>query len=235
MAEASCSLTTLSFTSLRRDCMGQEVTGLGFYYLLQLLAVSSAIVNVEEMIPWRPTMATRRYLFYGYVYVLLALVVFHFTLWDFGISFYIFVYEGVQPFLNAATFGSALFCALGVFAAMFQLGVRLASQDWPSAIEAVWEIVAFILVTALFPAWMVYFTISNQIQIVPDLAVTINERDQLAALIAGAMTLAYTMYTAIRDPREISRQLTDVDMEERQGLNTTQEELFEEPRVLWQG
>lgn len=215
-----------------------EITGpLAVCYLfcaVCFVLALSLMDGVDDMVPWRPTSAAKRYLFGGYVYVLLALVVFHFSLGDFGITIFISVYEGIQPFLNAMTFGMTLFCGGSFLMGIIYLGVSLANRDWPSALEAAKAVGSSILLAAFFPVWMIYFTIKNQILIVPDLAVTIDERDQLAALIAGTMTLVYTMYTAIRERRERRRQLTDVEMEERQGLNTGQEQLPDEPQVLEQ-
>jgi hypothetical protein len=132
--------------------------------------------------------------------VLLALVIFHLSLGDFGITISISLYEGFQLFLNAMTVGETIFCGGSFLRGMLYLGVALANQDWPLAVKAAKAVRASILL-AFLPILMIYFTISNQILMVPDLAVTIDEPDQLAALIAGTMTLVYTIYTDIRERR----------------------------------
>jgi len=53
---------------------------------------------------------------------------------------------------------------------------------------------------------------------VPDLAVRMDERDQLAAIIAGSMAACYTCYTVIRDIRKDQLHKTESDLEQMQPL-----------------
>ncbi|KAK4142682.1 uncharacterized protein C8A04DRAFT_29636 [Dichotomopilus funicola] len=154
-----------------------------------VLAISLISEDIlREYIPWRPTKMVRRFLFAGYGYVSLLLVVFHFSLGDVGISFFIALYEIIQPFLNAVTFGTTLVFGGAIVVGLVTGVVGIIRRDPAMMVDAA-KVVGGMSIGALFPAFMITMTILNRVAIVPDLAVTITERDQLASLIAGILTL----------------------------------------------
>lgn len=183
-----------------------------------VLAISLIADDImREFVPWRPTKMVRRFLFAGYGYVSLLLVIFHFSLGDVGISFFIALYEIIQPFLNAVTFGTTLLFGGGMVIGLGSGVVGIVRRDRAMVVEAA-KAVGGMSLGALFPAFMITMTILNRVAVVPDLAVTITERDQLASLIAGILTLGYTIYTAISHSREAQASAEETDLGETQGL-----------------
>ena len=115
-------------------------------------------------IVWRPTRAARGYLFggYGYVLLLLLLVVFHLSLGDLGLSWLIWLYEGTQPFLNAITVVTTLFVAVELLGGLAQFLTGAVKGDWEMAREAAEGFWAM-LVLSIFPVAFIYMTIANEI------------------------------------------------------------------------
>ncbi|KAK4034489.1 hypothetical protein C8A01DRAFT_39052 [Parachaetomium inaequale] len=197
--------TQLNLTEIPPDILdlGQrvvEITGpLAVCYIfadVSFVITASLVLDyiADIMAPWRPSAAAKMYLSGGYAYVFLVLVIFHFSLGDINASVNIAYYEAFQPFLVAFTFAGTLFCGgcvLFTFGRCFQGFVR---RDWAMAREFAGLLVFSVLCAAAIPGSTIALIVLNRTPLVPDLAVTIDERDQLAALTAGVMTLAYTIY-----------------------------------------
>ena len=219
--------------------LGQHVIGITgpLAVCYEFCAVASLIaaplaVEVVDMVPARPASAAQCYLLGGFAYVLLALVVFHLSLGDLWITLSIFGFEVIMLLIKVTAIGTTLCSGLGFLRGIYCLGVSLVNRNRSSAIDAARVVGACIIIAPYFPGWVIYDIIEFQIPMVPDLAITVDERDQLAALIAGAMALGYTIYTTIRKGGETRRPLTDVEMGETQGLNPGQEQPPDEPRAL---
>ena len=174
-------------------------------------------VEMVDMVPARPTSAAQCYLLGGFAYVLLALVVFHLSLGDFGITLSIVCFEVWVLLFKATAIGTTLCSGLGFLRGIYCLGVSLVNRNRSSAIDAARVVGTCITIAPYFPGCLIYDIIEFQMPVVPDLAITVDERDQLAALIAGAMTLGYTIYTTIRKGGETRRPLADVEMGETGG------------------
>jgi hypothetical protein len=182
-----------------------------------VLAMSLTLDYMLGMAPWRPSAAAKRYLFGGYAYVSLVLVVFHFSLGDINASINISFHEATQPFLVAITIGGTLVFGGCVLFTFGQCCEGFICRDWETVREFAKLFGFSALGAVLFPGFTIALIVWDRIPLVPDLAVTIDERDQLAALTAGVMTLAYTVYCVIRDRRR-QPVATGTEMEEMERL-----------------
>ncbi len=153
--------------------------------------------------------------------MLLLLTIFHLSLGDLGISFCIWLYEAIQPFLNTLMVLSTLFVGIGILGGLVAGLVGVWRRDWDNAVVGA-KALGSGLILSILPAIFIFQTVHNKIQLVPDLAVTVDERDQLAALIAGSMAMAYTCYTVWRDRNLKLPPPTEAELEEMQPLNGTE-------------
>ncbi|KAH6856691.1 hypothetical protein B0I37DRAFT_368115 [Chaetomium sp. MPI-CAGE-AT-0009] len=186
-----------------------------------LLAISLALDYGVEMAPWRPSAAAKIYLGGAYAYVSLVLVIFHFSLGDIGTSIKISCYEASQPALIVSVFAITLGfggCAVFTFGLCIQGFIR---RDWTTVREFA-TLFGLCASCAVLGGFLIASIVSHWTPLVPDLGVTIDERDQLAAVTAGTMTLVYTVYRVIRDRRQ-QPEVTETELCELEGLTAAVE------------
>lgn len=70
---------------------------------------------------------------------------------------------------------------------------------------------------AMIPGLMIWITYVQDIRFVPDLAIEVTERDQLAALIVAIITLGWTVFEIVR--RRMEEKVSEEGGEELQSLN----------------
>ncbi|KAL2172364.1 hypothetical protein VTG60DRAFT_6203 [Thermothelomyces hinnuleus] len=180
-----------------------EITGpLAVCYVFVDISIALIILLVlplfSNRVARRPTRAAKRLFLGGYAYVSLVLVVFHFSLGNIGISFFIALYEAVMPVAITLTFSWSMLVGFGIAVGLGQLFLGLVRRDQHLLLEAS-KVVGSSLLVGVAPAFSILgMVIGSKLLFFPDLAVTIDERDQLAALTAGISTLIYTIYRVIR-------------------------------------
>ncbi|KAK3291524.1 uncharacterized protein B0H64DRAFT_247400 [Chaetomium fimeti] len=239
-------------TPLRLAEIPPDVVGLG-QHVVELtgpLAVSYVFVDVcfllaisvfssggANMVPWRPTAAARTYILVGYAYVALALVIFHLGLGSLGISIILFIYEAAQPFLLAFTLGTGIVFGGSTLVLSIVCIAGLIRRDRGMVLEYA-QHVGWCVLASLLPGTTAVLVVTTRASLIPDLGVTIVERDQLAALLAGLVALVYTVYTVLRDrsPAEAATG-PGTGMEEMQALAVGEEDgvgLEARGSVQWQ-
>lgn len=141
----------------------------------------------------RPTYWTKTLVYTAYGYVVLALTIFHCSLGDLGISIFLSIYEALMPLEFVIIFGlwAAIFISsLGWIVVLVESILR---RSMARILETLKGLAAVILVASI-PGVLSFFALSRNDRVVPDLAISVSERDQLATLIVGVVTLAFTLW-----------------------------------------
>lgn len=152
----------------------------------------------SDMVPWRPASTTKRLVYYGYAYVLLVLTVFHLSIGNLGISFFIFLYEAILPWITFVMICSSIFIAMALVGSLAMFISSVVKRNAKDAFDAAKMLAASLFIGACCPVTMMVFAYCLNLRVIPDLAVTITERDQLATLMVGVMTLGFTLFTVAR-------------------------------------
>jgi hypothetical protein len=184
--------------------LGQHAIDLGgplpvCYTFMCIVFVSgiSYFAGLKDQFYWEPTTWGKRLVSVTYGYVFLALTIFHFSLGDIGISMALCMDEALLPFILAFLF---LFCAWASLGTLVWIVAYIESCYWcyrerdydgPKGVNgSVWA--------AVVAGFMIYYVEVNGIPLTPDVAVSISDRDQIAALIGGIVTLCFTVTHIIR-------------------------------------
>jgi hypothetical protein len=150
------------------------------------------LAGMKEQFCWIPTKWARRLVCVTYGYVILVLTIFHLSLGDIGISMIIIMYEAILPFLLFLLF---VFCTsipiltLGLVIMFVEV---LRERDRKKLVEALKSLGSFLFVVAL-AGYMIFCVYVNGVPLTPDVAVSITEKDQIAALLGGIVTLCFTL------------------------------------------
>jgi hypothetical protein len=192
------------------------------YVFADVCFVLAISVVLADKVPWRPSPAAKTYLLIGYAYVVLALVIFHLSLGALGISIIIFIYEAVQPFLLGLMIGTGWFLGRSSLFLLFCCIAGLVRRDWAMMIKYAQHL-GWCLFASLAPIALAAIVVTSRTFPIPDLAVTIDERDQLAVLIAGLVALGYTVFNVFW-PWDGLETEAERGMEEMQGLTVVEED-----------
>lgn len=164
--------------------------------MVSLLAFSY-FAGMKDQFCWDPTTWGKRLVCAAYGYVFLALTVFHFSLGDIGISMNLFMYEAVLPLgLLVLIFFCAL-VPLGTLGWIFTLTESYRERDLKIMLDGLRDLVGCMFL-AVLTGLMVYGVKVYGIPLIPDVAVSISDRDQIAALMGGIVTLCFTIAHIIR-------------------------------------
>ena len=162
---------------------------------------------------WKPT-KWAQWLAYGtYGYVVLLMTIFLSSLADFGISMFISLYEAIMPFWIFVMLFLCLFVPLLIIGNAYLLVLALCKRDSEGIVEGVKNLLAGTLFT-MFPAMMIWSWRGNVIHFVPDIGVSLRERDQVAALLGGITTLVFTVGHLLRRYDEKNNKKKENDAEE---------------------
>ncbi|KAI5458477.1 hypothetical protein BGZ63DRAFT_391461 [Mariannaea sp. PMI_226] len=165
-------------------------------YTFAAVFVIMVILMVTEVLnglQWQPTRWARILTYASYGYVVFVLVIFHLSLGDIFISIIIVMYEAILPFEFFVLYSSSIAVGLGTLGWIGLFINSIVKGDVKEREEALKALPGLFLV-ATFPAMMIFFSIANQVRLVPDLGISVRERDQMATLIVGIVTLCFTLY-----------------------------------------
>lgn len=172
----------------------------------------SYFAGMMDQFCWEPTTWGKRLVSATYGYVFLALTIFHFSLGDIGISMVLCMYEALLPVVLAFLF---LFCAwaslstLGWIVALID-SYRERDYDGRKGLGGSES-------AAVMAGFMIFGVKVNGIPLTPDVAVSISDRDQIAALIGGIVTLCFTVTHIIRAQIKIEEEAEGEEMERLTG------------------
>jgi hypothetical protein len=141
---------------------------------------------------WILTKWARRLVYVTYGYVILALTIFHLSLGDIGISMIISMYEAILPFILFMLFALCILVPILTLGVVVMLVKGLRAGDNKRMVEGLKGLGGCLFVAAL-AGYMIFCVYDNGVPLIPDVAVSITERDQIAALIGGIVTLCFTL------------------------------------------
>lgn len=184
--------------------LGQHAIDLGgplpvcytFMFMVFMLGFSY-FVGMKDQFCWEPTTWGKRLVCATYGYVFLALTIFHFSLGDIGISIFLFMYEAVLPFMLLVLF---LFCAsvpLSTLGWIVALTESYKERDMKIMLDGLKGFGGCVFLAAM-TGFMIFSVKANVAPLIPDVGVSISDRDQIAALIGGIVTLCFTVAHIIR-------------------------------------
>lgn len=167
--------------------------------------------------PWKPSDWAQRLADGAYAYVVFVLTIFHLSLGDWAISFIMIMYHSFLPFMFLILFASAIFFGLGFVASIAMMAEYAWKRNGEKCLEGLKMFLVSGVMGAMIPGLMIWITYVQDIRFVPDLAIEVTERDQLAALIVGIITLGWTVFEIVR--RRMEEKVSEEGGEELQSLN----------------
>ncbi|KAF5023627.1 hypothetical protein F66182_4329 [Fusarium sp. NRRL 66182] len=180
---------------------------------VQLLLMGVLVCsNLNWLWDWKLNFSTHLIVFASHGYTVLCLAIFHFSLDDLGISFMVVFFEAWLPlqitgaYILGALLGVAL---LSMVILLIQALVRMDRGEAANALMAT-GLCLFLLATLVILLLAIH---RDGLRIVPDLAIRVDERDQLATLIVGVVTLAFTLFDLGRRSFRERREEEPVDEE----------------------
>jgi hypothetical protein len=176
------------------------------------------IAGIEEQFRWIPTKSARILTCVTYGYVFLALTIFHLSLGGSGISMFISIYEAILPFMLFRLFVLCTVVPLSTLGGILMLVEAVRDMDKTKFLECL-KVLASCLVVGGIAAYMIFSVRVNGIPLIPDVAVSISEKDQIAALLGGVVTLCFTLGHIVlskvkeeeSEGEEMQRLASDVD------------------------
>jgi hypothetical protein len=171
--------------------------------------------SMHEFVRWEPSNWAQQLSWCAYGYVLLLLTVFHCSFGDLSMSFFIIMYESLVPFFFVMTFLEVILFLVAFWIRIMELVTAVKGKK--DRLDACKQLFWCLVLGAIFPGASIFLLILQNMRIVPDLAISIKERDQLATLIVGIVTLGFTLYRIFKIWRA-ERDKTESNSEELQAL-----------------
>ncbi|KAH6889868.1 hypothetical protein B0T10DRAFT_486942 [Thelonectria olida] len=163
------------------------------FVILVFLMVTDAL----EQFHWQPTRWAALLASASYGYVLFVLLMFHLSIGDIFVSFIIALYEALLPFGFFVLFGSSVLIGVAAIGWVAIFVESIIKRDKKELWECAKGFLA-VAVGACFPGALIFFSSHNRARLVPDLAISVTERDQMATLIVGITTLCFTLFDVWR-------------------------------------
>lgn len=148
-------------------------------------------LSLWDELHWRPKEWVRRLAYATYGYAIILLTISHLSLGDFVISMILRFYEAMLPYLLFTLFGLCLFVSVSFAAAMVILIGSVVDRDKAKMLDA-FKGLGSCLVPASPLGIIILSVYVTGVPLVPDLAVSVGERDQIAALMGGSDRFVYS-------------------------------------------
>lgn len=163
-----------------------------FFFLIIIFHASATAL--------RPSHTARMTVYGSYAYVTLALFITYLSLGDFGTAYFLALYAYVMPVLAFVFCSFSLVILLGFLGGLAQLVTATVAGRADRAIVmdslkllGSTLVLGGIIVTPLLLGWSV-----GEMLLMPDLGVSIRERDQVATLVVGIVSLCFTIADVVR-------------------------------------
>ncbi|KAK3361489.1 hypothetical protein B0T24DRAFT_641704 [Lasiosphaeria ovina] len=182
------------------DMMGPIAVCYTFAFVAFAILVTLVVLerNHVKPGPWRPSSMSLRLVVGSYGYVVLALIVFHLSVGDLVVSFVLFLYEALTPLQSAVAICLALVFLAAVLGSAGVFAGGLWARDRKKMGEGLGMAAKSFFWGFLILTPFLFLLYANPMRPVPDVAVRLAERDQLATLLVGVVTLAYTVSEVVR-------------------------------------
>jgi hypothetical protein len=148
--------------------------------------------------------------------VLLAITIFHLSLGDIGISMILCMYEAILPVILLVFFFLCTLVPLGILGTMNGLIESYRESNREKMVEGLKSLGGCVFLASV-AGYMLFCVRVNGIPLIPDVAVSISDRDQIAALIGGIVTLCFTVAHIIRAHRKKDEEAEREEMQRLAG------------------
>ncbi|KAI1024946.1 hypothetical protein LB504_009877 [Fusarium proliferatum] len=135
----------------------------------------------------------------AYGYISLMLTIFHFSLGDIGTSFFIALYEAMLPVMLAVIYLFTAFIGLTLFTGIIMLVWSTLEKNYKDAVEALQALGGSIFFAGMLVVPSMLMIHRDRSTTIPDLGIRVSERDQLATLVVGIVTLAFTVIDVFKN------------------------------------
>ncbi|KAI7758658.1 hypothetical protein LZL87_007049 [Fusarium oxysporum] len=164
-----------------------------------LILVIGFMIDTDYTRNWKPKPSARWVVNVAYGYISLMLTIFHFSLGDIGISFFIALYEAMLPVMLTIIYLFTAFIGLAFLTGIIMLVWSMVERNYKDAVEALKALGGCIFFAGMMVVPAMLMIHRDRSTTIPDLAIRVSERDQLATLIVGAVTLTFTVVDVFRN------------------------------------
>jgi hypothetical protein len=147
----------------------------------------------EESLPWGPVEAA---IVLSFLYPGVALIAIYISLANANVAFSLAMYGAMQPTILFLTLGGGLMVTMEFCMFAAKLAMSLRRQDVKGREIGYKGILICIGEFCFVPVGGICLSKWATLRFVPDLGIALAERDQMATLIVGAVSLAFTLYDA---------------------------------------
>ncbi|KAH7191104.1 hypothetical protein DER44DRAFT_646948, partial [Fusarium oxysporum] len=159
-----------------------------------LLIIIAFVINCPFMTEWKPKPLACWIIFAAYGYILLMLIIFHLSLGSIWHSLFLVIEEILLPFMFGITFLFTAFWFMILITSTVRLSHAVAERNRGEVYMALVGIGTSLLAAPVLAVPFMLIVHWEGFSTIPDLGIRVTERDQLATLIVGIFTLAYTIF-----------------------------------------
>ncbi|KAF5595661.1 integral membrane protein [Fusarium pseudocircinatum] len=180
-----------------------------------LILIVGFMIDAGYARNWNPKPSARWVVNVAYGYISLMLTVFHFSLGDIGTSLLIALYEAMLPVMLTFIYLFTAFIGLTFLTGIIMLVWSMIKKNYKDAVEALKALGGCIFFAGMLVVPSMLMIHRDRSTTIPDLGIRVSERDQLATLIVGVVTLTFTVVDVFRNfYRERHREeVTDAEMQ----------------------
>ncbi|KAF5694243.1 integral membrane protein [Fusarium denticulatum] len=180
-----------------------------------LILIFGFMIDADYARNWNPKPSARWVVNIAYGYISLMLTVFHFSLGDIGTSLFIALYEAMLPVMLTFIYLFTAFIGLTFLTGIIMLVWSMIEKNYKDAAEALKALGGCIFFAGMLVVPSMLMIHRDRSTTIPDLGIRVSERDQLATLIVGVVTLTFTVVDVFRNfYRERHREeVTDAEMQ----------------------
>ncbi|KAF5625994.1 hypothetical protein F52700_8709 [Fusarium sp. NRRL 52700] len=166
---------------------------------LLLLLIVGFIIDADYARNWEPKPSAHWVVVVSYGYISLMLTVFHFSLGDIGTSFFIALYEAMLPVMLTVIYLFTAFTGLAFLAGIIMLVCSMVEKNYKDVVEALKALGGCMFLAGMLVVPSMFMIHGDRSTTIPDLGIRVSERDQLATLIVGVVTLTFTVVEVFKD------------------------------------
>ncbi|EWG46996.1 hypothetical protein FVEG_07253 [Fusarium verticillioides 7600] len=180
-----------------------------------LILIVGFMIDADYARNWKPKPSARWVVNVAYGYISLMLTVFHFSLGDIGTSFCIAFYEAMLPVTLTFIYLSTAIIGLTFLTGIIMLVWSMIEKNYKDAVEALKALGGCIFFAGMLVVPSMLMIHRDRSTTIPDLGIRVSERDQLATLIVGVVTLTFTVVDVFRNfyQERHREEVADVEMQ----------------------